>query len=255
MRIGMLWMLLSNLCLPTWVAADDLQLVTGDGYAPFTGKALPGGGLLTQVVQAALRQGQVQSELDWRPWNRGLRMTLEVQYDATFPYVRSQKMEQDYLFSDPLLVVRPHLFSRAGEVYEVDDLPALAGKRLCSPLGWQLPTALQGMVEQGLLTRHAPPGLTECARLLLLQRDDFFIANGPIGEAALDATGEPASHFRRSQSAFPERSLHLIVSRRHPRAEQLLLTFNQGLAQLQAGNQYRLILDGYLQQRDQQVAR
>lgn len=255
MRIGMLWMLLSSLCLPLWAAAEPLRLVTGDGYAPFTGKALPGGGLLTQVVQAALSQSRVSSELDWQPWNRGLHMTLLAQYDATFPYVRSQEMEQDYLFSDPLLVVRQHLFSRAGEVYEVDDLPALAGKRLCYPLGWQLPTAIQSMVEQGLLTRHAPPGMIECARLLLLQRDDFFIANGPIGEAALDATGEPSSHFRRSQSAFPERSLNLIVSRRHPHAEQLLLTFNQGLAQLQAGNQYRLILDGYLQQRDQQAAR
>lgn len=255
MRIGMLWMLLSSLCLPLWAAAEPLRLVTGDGYAPFTSKALPGGGLLTQVVQAALSQSRVSNELDWQPWNRGLHMTLLAQYDATFPYMRSQDMEQDYLFSGPLLVVRQHLFSRAGEVYEVDDLPALAGKRLCYPLGWQLPTAIQGMVEQGLLTRHAPQGMIECARLLLLQRDDFFIANGPIGKAALEATGEPSSHFRRSQSAFPERSLHLIVSRRHPRAEQLLLTFNQGLAQLQAGNQYRLILDGYLQQRDQQAAR
>ncbi|WP_372868260.1 substrate-binding periplasmic protein [Pseudomonas sp.] len=253
--MGVSLVLLSSLCLPTWVSADPLRLVTGDGYAPFTGKALPGGGLLSQVVQAALSQGQVSSELDWRPWNRGLRMTLEVQYDATFPYVRSQEMEQDYLFSDPLLVVRQHLFSRAGEVYEVDDLPALTGKRLCYPLGWQLPVAIQSMVESGLLTRHAPQGLNECARLLMLQRDDFFIANGPIGEAALNATGEPSSHFRRSQSTFPERSLHLIVSRRHPGAEPMLLTFNQGLAQLRAGDQYRQILDDYLQQRDQQAAR
>lgn len=255
MRIDVVLLLFSSLCMPLWAAAEPLRLVTGDGYAPFTGKDLPGGGILTQVVQAALSRSQATSELHWRPWNRGLLMTLEGQYDATFPYVRSLVMAQDYLFSDPLLVVRQHLFSRAGEVYEVDDLAALAGKRLCYPLGWQLPVAIQIMVEQGRLTRHAPQGLNECARLLLLQRDDFFIANGPIGEAALDATGEPASRFRRSQSTFPERSLHLIVSRRHPRAEQVLLTFNQGLAGLQAGNQYRQILDGYLQQRDQQTAR
>ncbi|MDA7086666.1 amino acid ABC transporter substrate-binding protein [Pseudomonas sp. SA3-5] len=255
MRIDVLVLLFSTLCMPLWAAAEPLRLVTGDGYAPFTGKALPGGGLLSQVVQTAFSQGRASSTLDWRPWNRGLRMTLEAQYDATFPYMRSQVMEQDYLFSNPLLVVRAQLFSRAGEVYEVDDLPALAGKRLCYPLGWQLPVAIQSMVESGLLARHAPAGLNECARLLLLQRDDFFIANGPIGAAALEATGEPASRFRRSQSAFPERSLHLIVSRRHPRAEQVLLAFNQGLAGLQAGNQYRQILNDYLQQRDQQAAR
>ncbi len=246
---------LMTLWLSSGAMAGDIRLVTGDGYAPFTGKELPGGGILTQVVQAALAQGRVNSELAWRPWSRGLLMTRQGEYDATFPYVRSLVMEQDYLFSDPLLVVRQHLFSRAGEVYEVDDLAALAGKRLCYPLGWQLPAAIQGMVEQGRLTRHAPQGLNECARLLLLQRDDFFIANGPIGEAALTLTGQPASAFRRSRSAFSETSLHLIVSRRHPHAEQLLSTFNSGLAQLQASNQYRQILDGYLQQRDQQAAR
>lgn len=255
MRTPVLWVLIISLCQPALSWAERLRLVTGDGYAPFTGQALPGGGILSQVVQAALRQRQVDSELDWRPWNRGLLMTLNGAYDATFPYVRSAELEKDYHYSEPLLVVRQHIFSRSDEVYEVDDLPALAGKKLCYPLGWQLPVAIQVMVEQGLLTRHAPIGLNECARLLLLGRDDFFIANGPIGEVALSLTEQPFAQFRRSQSAFAQTTLHVIVPRRHPHAHRVLQRFNEGLALLRDGSEYQRLMERYLRQRDGQTSR
>jgi polar amino acid transport system substrate-binding protein len=255
MRFSLLWAAIISLSLPALSWAEPLRLVTGDGYAPFTGQALPGGGILSQVVQTALSRRQVDSELYWRPWNRGLLMTLNGEYDATFPYVRSAELEQDYHYSEPLLLVRQHIFSRAGEVYEVDDLSALAGKRLCYPLGWQLPVAIQGMVEQGLLTRHAPIGLNECARLLLLGRDDFFIANGPLGEVALSLTEQSSENFRRSQSAFAQTSLHVIVPRRHPHAHRVLQRFNEGLALLRDGNEYQRLIEGYLLQREGQASR
>ncbi|WP_246533317.1 substrate-binding periplasmic protein [Pseudomonas lalucatii] len=243
------------LCLAARAEGDDLRLVSGDGYAPFTSQELPGGGLLAQVVTQALRQAQVSSSLDWLPWSRGLRMTQQGKYDATFPYVRTEVLAEQFLFSEPLLVVRQHLFSLAGSVYEVDDLQSLSGSRLCYPLGWQLPVAVQAMVEQGRLVRHAPKGLNECARLLLLGRDDVFIANGPIGAAALAATGQPVSRFRRSQSAFGETSLHVIVSRGHPRAAQLLQTVDQSLRRFRGSDRHRRLLGAYLEARDRQAQR
>ena len=64
--------LLSSLCL--CAQADNLRLVTGDDYAPFTGQALPGGGMLTQVDSPFLdRRATVYSvDHQWTPtaaWN------------------------------------------------------------------------------------------------------------------------------------------------------------------------------------------
>jgi polar amino acid transport system substrate-binding protein len=257
MRGRVLYSGLLSLCLASavWAEVDKMSLVTGDGYAPFTSQELPGGGLLTQMVEQALGQEQVASSLDWLPWSRGLQMTQQGKYDATFPYLRSEALAEHFLFSEPLLMVRQHLFSRAGTAYEVDDLSTLNGARLCYPLGWQLPVAIQALVEQRRLIRHAPKGLNECARLLLLGRDDFFIANGPIGAAALSATGQPASRFRRSQGSFGETSLHVIVSREHPRAEQLLQIINKSLAQFRDGDRFQRLLGNYLEARDRQAQR
>ena len=62
---------LLSLLLCASLRAEVLHLATGDDYAPFTGKALPGQGILTQVVRAALAEQGMAITLDWLPWNRG----------------------------------------------------------------------------------------------------------------------------------------------------------------------------------------
>jgi len=235
------------LSLPAYAQADSLRLVTGDDYAPFTGKALPAGGMLTQLVQRALAERKIASSLDWRPWNRGYLKTLQGEYDATFPYVRSPQREAEYLYSAPLFVAEQHLFSRADEPIEMDDPASMRGKRLCYPLGWQPPKHIQELLDQQLLTRHSPVGLKECARLLLLGRDDFFVADKRLGEAALRLTGAPLTRFRSSTRALSSSALHLIVPRTHPRAAAIIEQFNQGLAALHASGEYQRLIEGYLQ--------
>jgi polar amino acid transport system substrate-binding protein len=240
--------LLSSLCL--CAQADNLRLVTGDDYAPFTGQALPGGGMLTQVVAAVLSERGLTHSLDWRPWNRGYLRTLQGEYDATYPYVRTPQREREYLYSAALFLANQHIFSRAAEPIELDDPGSLQGLRFCYPLGWEPPRVLQALLDQGLLTRHSPIGLKECARLLLLGRDDFFISDRHLGETALQLTGADPSRFRRSVSAINNSTLHLIVPRNHPQGAWLIEQFDLGLRTLQGSGHYQQLLDSYLQARD-----
>lgn len=229
-------------------AATELRLVTGDNYPPFTGQALPGGGLLTQIVNAALAQQQLNSSLDWRPWKRGYLMAAQGKYDATFPYVQTAQRDSEFLFSKPLYTLEQHIFSRAGEAFEPDNLAGLLGKRFCYPLGWQPPAVIQQLLDSGKITRHEPGKLSDCAKLLLLNRDDFFLADRLLGAAALHATGADLSLYRSSTTIFPNTTLHLMVSRQLPDAAALLQRFDQGLAQLRASGEYQRIIEQYLLQ-------
>jgi polar amino acid transport system substrate-binding protein len=240
--------LLLSLLHGSTALAESLRLVTGDGYAPFTSKALPAGGMLSQVVRGALQQRQLTGSLDWHPWNRGYLKTLHGDYDATFPYVRSPQREALFLYSEPLFIAEQYVFSRAAEVIEIVDVPSMHGRRLCYPLGWQVPADVQQLLDDGQLSRHSPAGLNECARLLLLGRDDFFISDPRLGEAALRLTGVPAEQFHRSATAISRSTLHLIVPRSHPRGAAIIEQFNQGLAQLKANGDYSRLLQRYLQQ-------
>ena len=205
--------------------------------------------MLTQVVLAALQRSNIDSSLDWQPWNRGYLKTLRGNYDATFPYVQSAQREEVFLYSEPLFVAEQYIFSRAGELIEVDDISSMQGRRLCHPLGWQAAPIFQQLLDDGQLSRHSPTGLNECARLLLMERDDFFYSYLYLGETALRLTGEPIERFRRSKSAISS-TLHLIVPRSHPQAAVIIAQFNQGLAALQASGDYQRLIERYMQQHE-----
>lgn len=239
--------ILLGLGLSVGATEPPLALVSGDHYAPFTGSDLPAGGMLTEIVQAALAQQQVPSTVDWKPWKRGYLETLRGKYAATFPYRRSPERELEYLYSEPLYTNNPRIYSRAGEVLEPDNLAALKGKRLCSPLGYLVQADIQPMIERGEITTHAPQTLGACAELLLLRRDDFFITDGLLGDRVLRGMGKDMTALRRSLASFPGSTLHLIVARQHPQAKQLLETFNAGLAALRASGEYNRLIERYQQ--------
>lgn len=227
--------------------AQVLHLATGDDYAPYTGKALPGQGMLTQVVRAALAEQGTAITLDWLPWNRGYLKAKRGDYDATFPYVRSAEREAEFLYSAPIYVAEQYIFSRAGDHVELDDLPAMSGRRLCYPLGWQPPAAVQQLLDQGVLHRHSPLGLQECAQLLLLKRDDLFVADRNLGDSALRSAGADMQRFHRSQAPLQSNTLHLIVSRQHPHAAELIERFDRGLEALKTSGEYQRIVDRYVE--------
>lgn len=232
---------------PAMAAQPRLKLVTGDDYAPFTGIHLPGGGMLTQLVMAALAEQQLEADLDWLPWKRGYLYASQSRYDGTFPYVPSPQRAREFLYSAPVYTLQQHFFSRSGDAFEPENLNTLSGKRLCYPLGWQPPAVIQQLLDQGLITRHSPASLTACAKLLLLQRDDFFVADRLLGQVALRESGKPLTAFRTSTSSLPHSSLHFIVARQHPHADTLIGQFNAGLAALQASGKYAQIIEKYNQ--------
>ncbi|WP_407293358.1 substrate-binding periplasmic protein [Stutzerimonas zhaodongensis] len=236
--------LLLSLALSLAAHAAEVRLVTGDDHEPLTGQSLEGGGMLSRVVQAAFSHSELASSLDWQPWNRGYLMTLRGEYDATFPYVRADERERDFLYSAPVYLSEQHLFSRAGDAVELEELSSSHGRRLCYPLGWRLPDGVQALVEQGVLSRHSPPGLNECAQLLLLGRDDFFLADLKLGRFVLDATDAPPMSFHISDSFLGPESMHLIVPRARPGAEVLIRQFDSGLAALRASGDYQRLVDG-----------
>ena len=62
------------------VAAEKLRLVA-DSWPPFTDSDLPGGGLATNIVTAALTRAGYTSNVEQVPWARALMGIGEGRYD------------------------------------------------------------------------------------------------------------------------------------------------------------------------------
>ncbi|MBB1521128.1 substrate-binding periplasmic protein [Aquipseudomonas guryensis] len=238
-------LLLAGVLFSNLILASPLRLVSGEDYAPYAGSALPNGGMLSEVVFAALSSSGYQPSLAWQPWKRGYHATLKGSYDATYPYLKSAEREAEFLYSEPLYEVTQRVFTRRGMMLEPDNLQHFIGKRLCYPLGWLPPAALKPLLEQNQLQRHEPPDLLTCAKLLALGRDDFFVADSLLGQQAIHLSGLDPGQFDSSQAVVSKHSLHFIVPRNHPRATQLIDDFNRGLQQLMANGEYQRILQAH----------
>lgn len=237
--------LLLSLVIGPSAHAADVRLVTGNDYAPLPGQPLAGSGMFSQIVQAAFARRGIASTLAWQPWNRGYLMTLRGEYDATFPYIRADQREREFYYSEPVYLSEQHLFSRSDDAIELSDVQQASRRRLCHPLGWQLPEFFQALVDGGVLVRHSPQGLSECAQLLLLGRDDFFLADLQLGRYALSSTAAPPRRFHISRSVLSGQTLHLIVPRNRPGAVELIEQFNMGLATLHANGEYERMIDNF----------
>ncbi|HSX69902.1 MAG TPA: transporter substrate-binding domain-containing protein [Pseudomonas sp.] len=245
MRIRPLLPLAIGLLIGGLAHAAPIRLVTGDEYAPYTGRALPEGGMLTELVLRVLKEAGHQPSLTWLPWKRGYRAALKGNFDATYPYLPTDEREADYLFSAPLYETSQRLFSRTGDALEPDAPERLSGKRMCLPLGWQPPPRFAALLADGRIGLHEPPDLTACARLIDLGRDDFFVADSLLGERALRRSGIDASRVIASRGRVDSNTLHLLVPRNRAGGQQLIDEFNDALRRLRDSGDYRRIVDAH----------
>jgi polar amino acid transport system substrate-binding protein len=57
----------------TLAAATPVTLTTGNDYPPFAHSQLPGGGLATEVVRAALETQGTTLDVRWTTWTRAMK--------------------------------------------------------------------------------------------------------------------------------------------------------------------------------------
>ena len=223
-------------------APEPVALVTGPDYAPYTDSTAPGGGLAVEVVGRALAAAALPYTLSWRPWKRGYAEASMGMYVATFPYSFSAERAQLFHYSAPLALLEIQLFTRPGATLNTASLNSLAGKRICTPLGWATALPVVAMVEAGTVKEERPPTLAHCAAMVAMGRADFFISERRIGAAAAASAGEGAVV---AGGRYASSALYLIAPKAQAGSAELIAAFNRGLARIQRSGEYARILARY----------
>src|SRR5262245_52632062 len=115
-----------------------IEFLTADGFAPYTGRSLEDGGMLTQVIAAAMglvkdeAKGRFDYGVSWvNDWSAHLNpLLLTRAFDVGFPWAKpncdgvnleqtSQFRCQRFFFSEPLYDVITGLFVQSGSRFKV----------------------------------------------------------------------------------------------------------------------------------------
>ncbi len=245
-----------------------VEFLTADGYPPFTGRALEGGGMLTEVISSAMNvvkqeaKGRFDFGVSWvNDWSAHLNpLLLTRAFDVGFPWARpdcdgagpldasSQFRCRKFFFSDPLYEVITSLFVRSGSAIASLQSEKINGATLCLPAGqavYELDQGGRNWVKDGKVTLMRPPTVEECFRLLDNSTVEGVVATEYSGRASMISLGL-VDRIRMLDQPVALTPLHVVVSKSHPHARTILYYMNTALAKLRDSGEYDMIIERHL---------
>lgn len=245
-----------------------VEFLTADGFSPYTGRSLEGGGMLTQVITSAMglvkeeAKGRFDYGVSWvNDWAAHLNpLLLTRAFDVGFPWARpdcdsaltldqsSQFRCQRFFFSDPLYEVITSLFVRNDSRIKTLRNEEITGATLCRPAGYPTHELDQGgrnWVKDGKVTLIRPPTVDECFRLVDNGTVDGVVEAELVGRTSIALLGL-GDKVRIIDQPLALTTLHVLISKAHPHSRTILYYMNSSLAKLRDSGEYDRIIERHL---------
>jgi polar amino acid transport system substrate-binding protein len=247
---------------------NRVEFLTADGFAPYTGRALEGGGMLTHVISSAMTlikdesKGRFDFGISWvNDWAAHLNpLLLTRAFDVGFPWARpdcegatnldqsSQFRCQRFFFSEPLYEVLTGLFVRNNSKVKSLRRDDISGMTLCRPAGYpihELDKDGRNWVKDGIVTLMRPPSVDECFRLLDTGAVDGVVEAELAGRASITSLGL-GGKVRMIDQPVALTTYHVLISKSHPHARTILYYINASLERLRERGEYDRIIERHL---------
>lgn len=245
----------------TGARVERINLVTGDDYAPFTDRKLPGGGMLAELVQRAMEEAAPAEgfAIHWvNDWDAHLGTLLEQGLvDMSFPWSRPacEILPDDYrcqtfVFSEPLFEILELGYFDTTRPMTFDTDSDMEGRTLCRVSGYsthELDKDGRNWVKDGKIKLERPDKVGDCFQMLVDGKVDVVQIDEFAGKAALKEMGltDRVQTLPRPISVEP---LNVLIHKGNPRADELVKMIDTGLERLKEKGEYQQIVGTHLAQ-------
>lgn len=238
----------------------NVRVLTAGDYAPFTHQDLPNGGMLTDVVQNTF---EASTDVDgfniyWvQDWSAHLDPLLsESMLDVGFPWFKpdcdgdpSQYRCANFHFTDPMFEMLILLFTHKDRPVAFASDDDMIGKTLCRPAGYfthDFEKNGRNWLSEGKVKLETPATVKGCFDLLEEGKVDAVALNEFTGRTAVkDLELADTVEIVQSRPLSIE-GLHVLVSKNHPRADEMLEAANSGLRAIKDNGVYQRIIDEHM---------
>ncbi len=224
----------------------QIELVTGNDYAPFTDEQLDSGGMLAEVVTRAFEMMDEKPIVEFLGWDPAYRLTERGKFHGTFPWYHNDERARSFYYSEPLFDVLILAFTMkdAGITYTGAE-EDLVGLRLCRPDGY-FTHDLDQLIADNVITLSQPERVVECFQMLRDGQIDLVTINEFTGMAEITRQGwtdEISAH----EQAMAVQSLHMIFPKATRTGRTLTYRFNEALAALDESGELNEIIQRHIQ--------
>lgn len=232
--------------------------VTGNGYAPFADETLPGGGMMTQLVEMAVFRADpgIPYNLTFiNDWQAHLDALLPSgAYDLSFPWIRpnceapetlspgDQTRCNDFVFSGPFYEIVDGFFAmRDSGLGAATKYADFEGKRICRPEGFTTGVLDAAGLTAATITLTRPVEATDCFRALAAGEVDLVSIDAEVGDSALAELGLTAK-VEQNPHLMTLQSLHVVAHKSNQRAVDMIGQLDAGLIEMyESGEWYDIV--------------
>lgn len=239
LRLSRAVALIVLLLLAPTVAAERLRLVA-DAWPPFTDATLINGGLATDIVSTALARAGYASDFEQVPWARALMGVGDGRYDVLVNAWYDEARTQLGQFSAEYLLNRVRFIKRRDDPIEYRNLQQLHAYPIAVVRGYAYSADFDADPKLQKVPVH---NFAMAVRMLAAQRvrmtvEDEYVARfylareSPRVRNAVEFLPQPLS----------ENSLHILVSLKNPKHEQIVAGFDREISRMKADGSYARLL-------------
>jgi len=249
---------------PTTATPDrPLRIATASGYAPFTDEGLPGGGMITQMVERSMELGNPDQEYALsfiNDWGSHFELTEIGAIDMVFPWFRPNCDLVENL--SPSSAYRCTEFNHSEPFYELfvdfytlNDSPYAAattyeelfGATVCRPEAWFTFDLEAALLVEPNITYVTPVSQQGCVELLAngevdVMTYDALPAEEDIREAGVEDQITTLEALRGTVTT------HIFVSKNNTFANEALPIINAGLEELRLSGEWFNIVRASIQE-------
>jgi polar amino acid transport system substrate-binding protein len=239
LRLHRAFALIGLLLLMQDVVAEKLRLVA-DTWPPFTDATLVNGGLATDIVSTALARAGFASDFEQVPWARALLGLGEGRYDVLVNAWYSDERTQLGQFSGAYLINRVRFIKRKDAPIEFNNLQQLHTYPVAVVRGYAYSQAFDDDVSLQKVPVH---NFAMAVRMVAADRVKLTLEDEYVARYYL---ARESAKVRNAVEFLPktlsENSLHILVSLKNPRHEQIVAGFDREIARMKADGSYERLL-------------
>ena len=239
-RLHRAFALIGLLLLTQSAAAEKLRLVA-DAWPPFTDSTLVNGGLATDIVSTALARAGYASDFEQVPWARALLGVGEGRYDVLVNAWYTDDRTKLGQFSGEYLLNRVRFLKRKDTPIEYNNLEQLHAYPIAVVRGYAYSPEFDDDVVLQKVPVHS---FSMAVRMVAADRvkltlEDEYVARYFLARESTKVRN--AVEFL--PKALSENSLHILVSLKNPRHEQIVAGFDREIAAMKVDGSYQRLME------------
>lgn len=227
-------------------ATGVINLVGNGSIAPFSGQLAHQNGMMTEVIKEVFKTMNEKISIDFLSWDRIKATTFNGRFTAAYPCMKNKKDELRFHFSAPLYTVLNVFFIKKDANIKYKRPKDLRGKMVGLVRGASIEGLDALYSESGIKIKYFG-SMLDCFSALSKGAIDLIAAPQMVGWATINSEKNLNSgDFTMLEKEISTTTLHLLVSKKYPRAIQLVHQFNTTFATLKKKGVIEKIVDKHI---------